>query len=58
MQDGGAVGDVALGAGVAHEGCDGGVEVGGALVEVLVCEGEFVVGAQRVGEGAGQGEEV
>ncbi|MBP8534072.1 hypothetical protein [Streptomyces sp. MK37H] len=60
MQDGGAVGDVAVGAGVADEGRDVGVEGGGALVElgeVLVGEGEFVVGAGRVGEGGDQGEE-
>ncbi|WP_413098153.1 hypothetical protein [Streptomyces sp. Inha503] len=60
VPDDGAVGDVAVGVGVAHEGRDVGVEGGGALVElgeVLVREGEFVVGAERVGEGGDQGEE-
>ncbi|MGW7620354.1 hypothetical protein ACWGLG_31900 [Streptomyces antimycoticus] len=59
-QDGGAVGDLVIGPGVAYEGGDVGVEGGGALVElgeVLVGEGEFVVGAEWAGEGGDQGEE-
>nr|WP_033032591.1 hypothetical protein [Streptomyces rimosus] len=54
------MGDVAVGAGVAYEGGDARVQDGGALVEgveELVGEGEFVVGAYRVGEGGDQGEE-
>ncbi|QLE75055.1 hypothetical protein FGW37_28720 [Streptomyces rectiverticillatus] len=51
-QDGGAVGDVAVGAGVSDEGGDVGVEGGGALVEwfeELVGEREFFVGMDGVG---------
>ncbi|MEU6672149.1 hypothetical protein [Streptomyces sp. NPDC046727] len=58
-QDGGAVGDVAVGAGVAYEAGDLGEQGGRALVERLqepVGEGEFVVGAVRVRPGGGQGE--
>lgn len=60
VQDGGPVGDVAIGAGIAQESRDVGVEAGGALVErfeELAGEGEFVVSADRVSEGDNEGEE-
>ncbi|MER6031939.1 hypothetical protein [Streptomyces sp. NPDC001851] len=54
----GAVGG-AIGSGVLDQGDDLGQEGVGALVEAveeLVREGEFVVGADRVGEGDGEGQ--
>lgn len=59
-QHGDLAGDVAVGAGVAHEGGDVGEKGGGARVEPgeqLVGEGEFVVCTVRVGERGDQGDE-